>query len=128
MLCCPFYLGHPPSPSPIRKAGSAPAGIRSRGREDSTYHGVDHWLEREFSRGKQMKIFHLTTLTTNIYYGYMASDRQFSSLVPASAGAPRPPPPLPPLLPSHFFSCPGLKNRRRPVPGPVTGVRYNSLL
>ena len=34
-----------------------------------------------------------------------------------------------PLTPSPlFFSCPGHRNRRRPVPVPVTGVRYNSLL
>ena len=34
-----------------------------------------------------------------------------------------PPYSLPPL-----FSCPGQRNRRRPVPVPVTGVRYSSLL
>ena len=33
-----------------------------------------------------------------------------------------------PLTPSPLFSCPGQSNRRRPVPVPVTGVRYNSLL
>ena len=27
-----------------------------------------------------------------------------------------------------LFSCPGQRNRRRPVPVPTTGVRYNSLL
>ena len=27
-----------------------------------------------------------------------------------------------------LFSCPGQRNQRRPVPVPVTGVRYNSLL
>ena len=31
-------------------------------------------------------------------------------------------------LPPPFFSCPGQRNQRRPVPVPVTGVRYNSLL
>ena len=36
-------------------------------------------------------------------------------------------PPLP-HTPSPFVSCPGQRNRRRPVPVPVTGVRYNSLL
>ena len=30
--------------------------------------------------------------------------------------------------PPPFFSCPGQRNQRRPVPVPVTGVRYNSLL
>ena len=29
---------------------------------------------------------------------------------------------------AHVASCPGQRNRRRPVPVPVTGVRYNSLL
>ena len=43
------------------------------------------------------------------------------SLVPASAGGP-------PLLPPPIFSCSGQRNRRRPVPVPVTGVRYNRLL
>ena len=34
-----------------------------------------------------------------------------------------------PLLPlTFFFPCPGQRNWRRPVPVPVTGVRYNSLL
>ena len=33
--------------------------------------------------------------------------------------------PYPPL---SLFPCPGQRNRRRPVPVPVTGVRYNSLL
>ena len=37
-----------------------------------------------------------------------------------------PPPPPPP--PFYFYSCPGQRNRRRTVPVPVTGVRYNSLL
>ena len=31
-------------------------------------------------------------------------------------------------LPPPFFSCPGQRNRRKPVPVPVTSVRYNSLL
>ena len=31
-------------------------------------------------------------------------------------------------LPSPFFSCPRKRNRQRPVPVPVTGVHYNSLL
>ena len=35
---------------------------------------------------------------------------------------------LPPLLPTPLFSCPGQRKRRRPVPVPVIGVRYNSLL
>ena len=33
-----------------------------------------------------------------------------------------------PLLPPPLFSCPGQRNRQRPVPVSVTGVRYNSLL
>ena len=39
----------------------------------------------------------------------------------------RRPHPTPYALPL-FPSCPGQRNRRRPVPVPVTGVRYNSLL
>ena len=35
-------------------------------------------------------------------------------------------PPLTPFPP--FFPCPGQRNRRRLVPVPMTGVRYNSLL
>ena len=33
-----------------------------------------------------------------------------------------------PPPPTHLFSCPGQRNRQSPVPVPVTGVRYNSLL
>ena len=45
------------------------------------------------------------------------------SPVPARAGgSPLLPPPPPPT-----FSYPGQRNWRRPVPVPVTGVRYNSL-
>ena len=43
--------------------------------------------------------------------------------IPVQAVPPPPPYSLPPFVP-----CPGQKNRRRPVPVPVTGVRYNSLL
>ena len=32
-----------------------------------------------------------------------------------------------PLYPLFFFSCPGERNRRRPVSVRVTGVRYNNL-
>ena len=45
------------------------------------------------------------------------------SLVPASAGGSPPP-----LRYYPFFPWLGQRNRRRPVPVPVTGVRYNSLL
>ena len=35
---------------------------------------------------------------------------------------------VPPYFLPPFFSSPGQRNRRRPVPVPVTGMRYNSLL
>ena len=38
-----------------------------------------------------------------------------------------PPPPLTPST-TPFFPCPGQRNRRRPVPVPVTGMRYNRLI
>ena len=49
------------------------------------------------------------------------------SLVPASAGGP----PLlhsPPYSLPSFFSCPWQRNWWRPVPVPMTGMHYNSLL
>ena len=47
------------------------------------------------------------------------------SLVPASAGSA---PLTPPLLLTFFLSCPRQRNPRMPVPVPVTGMHYNSLL
>ena len=38
-----------------------------------------------------------------------------------------PPPPPPTFLPPSLFSCPGQRNRQRPEPVPMTGMRYNSL-
>ena len=98
---------------------------------------VELWQKREIARTYQfpsLKCAHISLWLNLTGHSKFHDTANHPPPATDSGRTPRTPlyPPVkavPPYsLPPPLFSCTGQRNQRRPVPVPVTGVRYNSLL